>query len=307
MKRTVRGGAAGAWLISAVRGFSPRAARIEFPRDHGAHPEAPVEWWYYTGHLREAAGREHGFQLTFFRVRDIHLAHFAWTRRRGKEVSLRREDAPRPPRHRLGGAGPPGGRQRGLVRDGSSRRAPPARLRARGTTRPDAAAAQASRPARRSGPVAQGPRQGGVLPVRFDHPPRGPRDAFRREERADALRDGLVRPRMGTRGPARRSRRLGLVCAPARRRVRADALSHAAGGRRRDAVLLGHVRPTGRPSGSDRLEGRAPREHGSLALSTQRAPDTLRAGKSPSRPWVSPPRSSPSWRTRSSSRRSPRA
>lgn len=52
---------------------------MEFPRDHGAHPEAAVEWWYYTGHLREPEGREHGFQLTFFRVRDLHLAHFAWT------------------------------------------------------------------------------------------------------------------------------------------------------------------------------------------------------------------------------------
>ena len=50
-----------------------------FPRDHGSHPEAAVEWWYYTGHLRDAAGKAYGFQLTFFRARDLHLAHFAWT------------------------------------------------------------------------------------------------------------------------------------------------------------------------------------------------------------------------------------
>jgi predicted secreted hydrolase len=52
---------------------------IAFPRDHGAHPDVSVEWWYYTGHLSGGAGRSYGFQLTFFRVRDVHLAHFAWT------------------------------------------------------------------------------------------------------------------------------------------------------------------------------------------------------------------------------------
>ena len=61
------------------------AAALEFPRDHGAHPEAPVEWWYYTGHLADGAGRPYGFQLTFFRVRELHLAHFAWTDVRRKE------------------------------------------------------------------------------------------------------------------------------------------------------------------------------------------------------------------------------
>jgi predicted secreted hydrolase len=54
------------------------AAPMAFPRDHGAHPDEAVEWWYYTGHLT-GGGREYGFQLTFFRVRDLHLAHFAWT------------------------------------------------------------------------------------------------------------------------------------------------------------------------------------------------------------------------------------
>jgi predicted secreted hydrolase len=38
-----------------------------------------VEWWYYTGHLRNEGGQEFGFQLTFFRVHELHLAHFAWT------------------------------------------------------------------------------------------------------------------------------------------------------------------------------------------------------------------------------------
>ena len=55
------------------------AGPIQFPRDHGAHPEVPLEWWYWTGHLHGPAGRPYGFQLTFFRLRDIHLAHFAWS------------------------------------------------------------------------------------------------------------------------------------------------------------------------------------------------------------------------------------
>jgi predicted secreted hydrolase len=52
---------------------------IRFPRDHGSHPQAAVEWWYYTGHLRDGAGREYGYQLTFFRVGQLHLAHFGFS------------------------------------------------------------------------------------------------------------------------------------------------------------------------------------------------------------------------------------
>jgi predicted secreted hydrolase len=64
---------------------------FEFPRDHGAHPRFKIEWWYYTGNLRTAEGRQFGYQLTFFRtgvntepsnpsrwaVRDLYTAHFA--------------------------------------------------------------------------------------------------------------------------------------------------------------------------------------------------------------------------------------
>lgn len=40
---------------------------LEFPRDHGAHPEFRVEWWYLTGWLEDESPL--GFQLTFFRLR----------------------------------------------------------------------------------------------------------------------------------------------------------------------------------------------------------------------------------------------
>ena len=40
---------------------------LEFPRDHGAHPEYQIEWWYYTGNLHTDDGQAFGYQLTFFR------------------------------------------------------------------------------------------------------------------------------------------------------------------------------------------------------------------------------------------------
>ncbi len=38
-----------------------------FPRDHGAHPDYRIEWWYVTGHLFTAEKERYGFQATFFR------------------------------------------------------------------------------------------------------------------------------------------------------------------------------------------------------------------------------------------------
>ncbi|HJQ24980.1 MAG TPA: lipocalin-like domain-containing protein [Blastocatellia bacterium] len=65
--------------------------RYEFPRDHAAHEDYAVEWWYYTGNLQSRDGRRFGYQLTFFRVgverrpanpsrwavRDLYMTHFA--------------------------------------------------------------------------------------------------------------------------------------------------------------------------------------------------------------------------------------
>ncbi len=41
--------------------------RLEFPRDHGSHPDFRIEWWYLTGHLFSGE-RRFGFQATFFRL-----------------------------------------------------------------------------------------------------------------------------------------------------------------------------------------------------------------------------------------------
>jgi predicted secreted hydrolase len=65
--------------------------RYEFPRDHFNHEDFQTEWWYTTGNLAAADGREYGFELTFFRqavdrdpnktgvwdVQDVYLAHLA--------------------------------------------------------------------------------------------------------------------------------------------------------------------------------------------------------------------------------------
>jgi predicted secreted hydrolase len=53
-----------AW--SPAHALAPRT--LQFPRDHGAHPDLRTEWWYITG-AATSAGREFGFQLTFFRSR----------------------------------------------------------------------------------------------------------------------------------------------------------------------------------------------------------------------------------------------
>ena len=44
-------------------------AALQFPRDHGSHPQFRNEWWYITGWLKAAGGEELGVQITFFRNR----------------------------------------------------------------------------------------------------------------------------------------------------------------------------------------------------------------------------------------------
>ena len=67
---------------------------FQFPRDHGAHPEYQIEWWYYTGNLQADDGKAFGYQLTFFRfaltphipertslfaTNQVYMGHFAVT------------------------------------------------------------------------------------------------------------------------------------------------------------------------------------------------------------------------------------
>ena len=42
---------------------------LQFPRDHGSHPQFRTEWWYLTGWVKDARGADLGIQITFFRNR----------------------------------------------------------------------------------------------------------------------------------------------------------------------------------------------------------------------------------------------
>jgi predicted secreted hydrolase len=70
--------------------------QFHFPQDHGPHPDYRTEWWYLTGNLQTADGREFGYELTFFRygyrsptqrtpvksrfvIDDVKFAHFTVT------------------------------------------------------------------------------------------------------------------------------------------------------------------------------------------------------------------------------------
>jgi predicted secreted hydrolase len=69
---------------------------LTFPAAQGPHPDYQTEWWYYTGNLHTADGRQFGYQLTFFRralepanlrssrasgwaAEQIYMGHFAVT------------------------------------------------------------------------------------------------------------------------------------------------------------------------------------------------------------------------------------
>ena len=61
-------------------------APIVFPRDDGPHA-APVEWWYFTGHLFTDAGDRYGFEFVVFKAHQGgitgYASHFAITDRSG--------------------------------------------------------------------------------------------------------------------------------------------------------------------------------------------------------------------------------
>lgn len=74
------------------RAIAPRELR--FPGDHGPHEDFRSEWWYFTGNLTTAGGRQFGYQFTLFRnalapgmparqsswaTRQVYMAHFAVT------------------------------------------------------------------------------------------------------------------------------------------------------------------------------------------------------------------------------------
>lgn len=74
------------------RAYQPRS--LQFPEDHGPHPDFRNEWWYVTGNLADEKGQQFGYQLTLFRIalsptapvadsiwrgQQVYMAHFALT------------------------------------------------------------------------------------------------------------------------------------------------------------------------------------------------------------------------------------
>jgi predicted secreted hydrolase len=89
---SLTGTLAGEDTAGYARATTPRP--FVFPADHGPHPDFRSEWWYVTGNLAAADGRDFGFQLTIFRsalspvapasesawaTRQAYMAHFTVT------------------------------------------------------------------------------------------------------------------------------------------------------------------------------------------------------------------------------------
>ena len=55
---------------ATLPGVRPGTA-LSFPADRGAHPAFGTEWWYVTGWLEAPGNAPIGFQITFFRVRNV--------------------------------------------------------------------------------------------------------------------------------------------------------------------------------------------------------------------------------------------
>ena len=49
--------------------ISSESFDLKFPRDHNAHKEFKIEWWYITANLKNENGDSFGIQWTLFRSR----------------------------------------------------------------------------------------------------------------------------------------------------------------------------------------------------------------------------------------------
>lgn len=76
--------------LPARRPRTERARDLRFPEDHGAHPLALTEWWYFTGQL--FAGEDHyGYELTLFKTGvGLNVVHSAITDLKTGEHPLER-------------------------------------------------------------------------------------------------------------------------------------------------------------------------------------------------------------------------
>ena len=84
-------------LTQSAEGYAQarHGTALTFPRDHGAHPEFRIEWWYLTANLEGPDGKPFGAQWTLFRLavqppqiqepgnaqqsKQMYMGHFAIT------------------------------------------------------------------------------------------------------------------------------------------------------------------------------------------------------------------------------------
>lgn len=71
------------FALTDIRGLfsNPHKSNtLEFPGDHGNHPRALTEWWYFNGHLQTAAGKNYAYGFCLFRAsRFLYAAHISIT------------------------------------------------------------------------------------------------------------------------------------------------------------------------------------------------------------------------------------
>ena len=41
--------------------------KYNFPSEHRSHPNFKIEWWYFSGNVKDESGNKYSFMLTFFR------------------------------------------------------------------------------------------------------------------------------------------------------------------------------------------------------------------------------------------------
>ncbi len=65
----------------AGEGFTmpERGRALQFPQDHGAHPDFRIDWWYLTANLKGADGTDYGAQWTLFRSALAPEVRPGWT------------------------------------------------------------------------------------------------------------------------------------------------------------------------------------------------------------------------------------
>ena len=59
-----------------MSGCKEKIKPVVFPFDHGPHFNVKTEWWYFSGDLKTADGKEFGYEMTIFKIKKLGLNVF---------------------------------------------------------------------------------------------------------------------------------------------------------------------------------------------------------------------------------------